>query len=40
MVRLGEAAAPGWLLWTEDSIDTAAMQIGAWNIVWRIAEKS
>jgi hypothetical protein len=32
--------APGRLLWTEGSIDTAAMQIEAWSIVWRIAEKS
>jgi 4-hydroxy-2-oxoheptanedioate aldolase len=37
---LGEPGAPGRLLWTEGSIDTAAMQIGAWSIVWRIAEKS
>jgi hypothetical protein len=37
---LGEPAAPGRLLWTEGGIDTAAMQIGAWSIVWRIAEKS
>ena len=36
----GEPGAPGRLLWTEGNFDTAAMQIGAWSIVWRIAEKS
>jgi hypothetical protein len=37
---VGAPGAPDRLLWTEGNIDTAAMQIGAWSIVWRIAEKS